>query len=83
MGEEILGHAVWIDFERKLDVTFDSVGYFVGCFPSILGDQDEVNSCWVPYIWKCMKISFLHLHWNVVWLKLFMQLETKGQIVVL
>ena len=23
LGEEILGHVVWIDFERKLHVTFD------------------------------------------------------------
>ena len=51
LGEEILGHAVWIDFERKLDVTFDSVEYFVGCFPSILGDinRDNLNEQFLQY----------------------------------
>ena len=51
LGEDILGHAVWIDFERKLDVTFDSVEYFVGCFPSILGDinRDNLNEQFLQY----------------------------------
>lgn len=41
LDDKILGHAVRIDFERKLGVTFNSVEYFVGCFPSILGDMDR------------------------------------------
>ena len=53
MGEEILGHAVWINFEIKLDVTSDSVEYFVGCFPSILGDinpgRDNLNKQFLQY----------------------------------
>ena len=51
MGEENLGHAVWIDFERQLDVTFDSVEYFVGCFPSIKGDinRDNLNEQFLQY----------------------------------
>jgi hypothetical protein len=51
LGDEILDHAVWIDFERKLDVTFNSVEYFVGCFPSILGDinRDNLNEQFLQY----------------------------------
>ena len=51
LDEEILHHAVWIDFERKLDVTFNSMEYFVGCFPSILNDKDhdKLNEQFLQY----------------------------------
>ena len=51
LEDELLLHATWLDFERRLDKSFLSVEYFVLKYPELLPDMniDRLNDQFVNY----------------------------------
>ncbi len=54
-NEELMTHATWLDFERRLEKNFDSVEYFVHKFPKILGNIniDKLSEEFINYQMLC------------------------------
>ena len=51
LQDELLLHATWLDFEQRLEKSFDSVEYFVLRYPEIFPDMniDHLNEQFVNY----------------------------------
>ena len=51
LEEDLLIHATWLDFERRLEKNFTSIEYFIHRFPTLLGsvNLDKLNEEFINY----------------------------------